>query len=258
MTQKLQLEKNNHVAILTFCNPPANTFDEESLTALPKLIDELELDKNIYALIVTGQGEKFFSAGANLKMFSDGNKTKAREVAELFGKAFERLATYKGVSIAALNGYTMGGGLECALSCDLRVAEEQAQMALPEATVGLLPCAGGTQNLTRLVGEGWAKRMILCGERVTASKALEIKLIEEMVPQGKALEKALEIAQRVEKQSPIAVTKCKKLVHNTRNNFYSHGLPMERELFMELFESSDQKEGVNAFLEKRPPTWKNA
>jgi enoyl-CoA hydratase/carnithine racemase len=258
MTQKLKLEKKLHTAVITLANPAANTFDEESLSALPTLIDELESDKNIYSIVITGEGEKFFSAGADLKLFADGDKNRAHKMAELFGKAFERLSSFKGVSIAAINGYSMGGGLEVALACDLRIAEEQSILALPEASVGLLPCAGGTQNLTRLVGEGWAKRMILCGERLSAAKAYEIKLVEEVVAKGKSLERALEIAASVEKQSPVAVTFCKKLIQNTRQESHSQGLPLERKLFVELFHTADQKEGVNAFLEKRKASWKNA
>jgi enoyl-CoA hydratase/carnithine racemase len=258
MTQKIKVEKKSHIAQLTLANPPANTFDEEVLLALPKLIDEISADKNIYAIVLTGEGEKFFSAGADLKLFADGDKTRAAKMAQVFGKAFESLSAYKGVSIAAINGYAMGGGLEVALACDIRIAEEQCLLALPEATVGLLPCAGGTQNLTRLVGEGWAKRMILCGERITAAKALEIKLVEEVVPKSKALERALELASSVEKQSPIAVSFCKRLIQNTRSNTHANGLPLERELFVELFGTADQKEGVNAFLEKRKAVWKNA
>ncbi len=257
MTQKLKVEKKSHVVQITLANPPANTFDEEVLTALPKLIDEIESDKNIYALVLTGEGEKFFSAGADLKLFADGDKSRAQKMANLFGAAFERLSSFKGVSVAAINGFCMGGGLEVALACDIRIAEDQCLLALPEATVGLLPCAGGTQNLTRLVGEGWAKRMILCGERVTAAKAYEIKLVEEVVAKGKSLERALEIATSVEKQSPIAVSYCKKLIQNTRTQTHAQGLPLERELFMQLFSTSDQKEGVNAFLEKRKPAWTN-
>jgi enoyl-CoA hydratase/carnithine racemase len=257
MTQKLILEKKNHTAQITLANPPANTFDVEILTALPKLIEELNKDKNIYSLVITGQGEKFFSAGADLKMFANGDKDTAAKLANIF-QAFEALSFFRGVSIAAINGFAMGGGLEVALACDLRIAEEQSLLALPEATVGLLPCAGGTQNLTRLVGEGWAKRMILCGEKITAAKALEIKLVEEVVAKGKSLERALELATSVEKQSPMSVSFCKRLIQNTRKAFHSAGLPMERELFVELFQTADQKEGVNAFLEKRKPVWKNA
>jgi enoyl-CoA hydratase/carnithine racemase len=179
-------------------------------------------------------------------------------MARLFGDAFATLTAFRGVSIAAINGYAMGGGLECAMACDIRIAEAHAQMALPEASVGLLPCAGGTQNLPWLVGEGWAKRMILCGERVDAETALRIGLVEEVVPSGEGLAKALALAEGACRQSPSAVARCKTLVMSARDGrSHSDGWRMERELFVELFSTEDQKEGVNAFLEKRSPQWKN-
>lgn len=258
MSDLIQLEKREHIAVLTINNPPANTWTADSLNALTKIVRELNEDTNIFALVLTGQGEKFFSAGADLKTFADGDKARANEMAQLFGAAFAALTAFRGVSIAAVNGYAMGGGLECALACDIRIAEEHAQMALPEATVGLLPCAGGTQNLPWIVGEGWAKRMILCGERVKADKALQIGLVEEVVPTGTSLEKALELAEMACKQSPSSVARCKTLVMSSRDGrSHSDSWRMERELFVELFSTEDQKEGVNAFLEKRKPEWKN-
>ncbi|OHY80960.1 enoyl-CoA hydratase [Marinobacter sp. AC-23] len=258
MSDLIQLEKRGHIAILTINNPPANTWTADSLPVLTKIVRELNEDKDVFALVLTGQGEKFFSAGADLKTFADGDKARANEMAQLFGEAFAALTAFRGVSIAAVNGYAMGGGLECALACDIRIAEEHAQMALPEATVGLLPCAGGTQNLPWVVGEGWAKRMILCGERVKADKALQIGLVEEVVASGKGLEKALELAEMACKQSPSSVARCKTLVMSSRDGrSHTDSWRMERELFVELFSTEDQKEGVNAFLEKRKPEWKN-
>jgi len=258
MSDLIKLEKRGHIAILTINNPPANTWTADSLPVLSKTVRELNEDTNIFALVLTGQGEKFFSAGADLKTFADGDKAWANEMAQLFGEAFAALTAFRGVSIAAINGYAMGGGLECALACDIRIAEEHAQMALPEASVGLLPCAGGTQNLPWIVGEGWAKRMILCGERVKADKALQIGLVEEVVASGKGLEKALELAEMACKQSPSSVARCKTLVMSSRDGrSHSDSWRMERELFVELFSTEDQKEGVNAFLEKRKPEWKN-
>ncbi len=171
MTAQIKLEREAHIAKLTISNPPANTWTLESLNQLKELAIELSNDRSIYALVLTGEGGKFFSAGADLNNFASGDKSQAADMAFAFGEAFEALSAFDGVSIAAINGYAMGGGLEVAMACDIRIAEEQVQMALPEASVGLLPCAGGTQNLTALVGEGWAKRMILCGERVTAERA---------------------------------------------------------------------------------------
>ena len=145
-----------------------------------------------------------------------------------------------------------------AMACDIRIAEEQAQMALPEAKVGLLPCAGGTQRLSWLVGEGWAKRMILCGERINAATAERIGLVEEVVAKGEALDRALALAEQVGEQSPTSVAFCKRLVHSGRNTVLAAGLEEERDMFVELFSTEDQREGVNAFLEKRKPVWKNA
>jgi len=253
----LIVEKRGHTTLVTIANPPANTWTYDSLQALKRLVADLNADRDIYALVITGDGEKFFSAGADLKLFADGDKGVAASMTILFGEAFEALSAFRGVSIAAINGYAMGGGLECALACDLRIAEEQVQMALPEAAVGLLPCAGGTQNLPHLVGEGWAKRMILCGERVDAATALRIGLVEEVVAKGSARDSALALAEKVGRQSPVAVTACKTLVQRARHAPPAANLIHERELFIKLFDTEDQREGVQAFLQKRTPQWQN-
>ncbi|GHB79475.1 enoyl-CoA hydratase [Psychrosphaera saromensis] len=207
--------------------------------------------------MITGEGDKFFSAGADLNVFADGDKGVASDMARVFGAAFETLRDFRGVSIAAINGYAMGGGLEVALACDIRICEEQAQMALPEAKVGLLPCAGGTQNLSWLVGEGWAKRMILCGERIKSDVALKIGLVEEVVAKGEALNAAMKLAEQTAEQSPTSITACKSLIQAGRSGNINAALPLEREMFVGLFDSKDQKEGVNAFLQKRKPVWLN-
>ena len=172
-------------------------------------------------------------------------------MARRFGEAFETLAAFPGVSIAAINGYAMGGGLECALACDLRVAEEHAVMGLPEASVGLLPCGGGTQWLAWTVGEAWAKRMVLLGERVDAATGQRIGLVDEVVPRGQGLTRALEMAEAVAKQSPSAVRACKRLIQGARTASPQQALLAEREAFLELFDTEDQREGVAAFLGKR-------
>jgi enoyl-CoA hydratase/carnithine racemase len=257
ISDKLKVEIKGHTAQITIDNPGANTWDVESLPALKDLVEKLNAQRDIYALVITGAGEKFFSAGADLNLFADGDAESARRMAVYFGEAFETLADFRGVSIAAINGFAMGGGLEVAMACDIRIAEEQAQMALPEAKVGLLPCAGGTQRLSWLVGEGWAKRMILCGERIKADTAERIGLVEEVVAKGEALERALALAEQAAEQSPTSVAFCKRLVHSGRNTVIAAGLEGERDLFVDLFATEDQREGVNAFLEKRKPQWKN-
>jgi len=256
-SQFLNVEVIEHTAVITFNNPPAHTWTAQSLSDLRDLVLTLNDDKNIYALVLTGGGEKFFSAGADLNIFANGDKTIAKEMSDVFGQAFETLSNFRGVSIAAINGYAMGGGLEVALACDIRIAEEHAVMALPEASVGLLPCAGGTQNLALLVGEGWTKRLILCGERVDATTALRIGLVEEVAVKGEGKVAAIALASKVAKQSPVAVAACKMLIQKNRNMPITQALPQERQAFVDLFDSLDQKEGVQAFLEKRKALWLN-
>jgi len=243
-------------AFLTIENPPANTWTPQSLLDLEKLVAELSSNPAVRALVVTGSGGKFFSAGADLKTFND-TPAAAREFIARFGTGFGALRETRLVVIAAINGYAMGGGLECALSCDIRIAEEHAQMALPEPAVGLLPGGCGTQMLPWLVGEGWAKRMILTNERVDAQTALRIGLVQEVVARGQSVEAAAALAARVATLSPQAVEICKKLIHNARNGVAKPaGLADERERFMDLFTHPDRQEGVGAFLEKRAPQWR--
>ena len=175
----IELNIDGGVATVTLNRPPANAFSREGLLQLRDTIQQLEANPAVRALVITGTGPKFFSAGADLNTFASGDKAVALAMISAFGLAFEALAETHLVTVAAINGFAMGGGLECALACDIRIAEEHAQMALPEATVGLLPGGTGTQTLAWLVGEGWAKRMVLTGERVDAATALRIGLVEE-------------------------------------------------------------------------------
>jgi enoyl-CoA hydratase/carnithine racemase len=254
----IQHRIEGHTAFLTIDNPPANTWTPESLRQLEKLVGELNANRGIYAAVITGAGSKFFSAGADLKSFRGDDKVLARHFIACFGSAFEALMNARFVTISAINGYAMGGGLECCLATDIRIAESHAQMALPEPAVGLLPSGCGTQNLPWLVGEGWAKRIILTNERVDAPTALRIGLVQEVVEKGQGLAKATELADRVATLSPRSLEFCKQLIHNSRNGIPRRaGLALERERFMDLFDYTDQEEGVKAFLEKRKPEWKN-
>ncbi|KEQ12157.1 enoyl-CoA hydratase [Endozoicomonas numazuensis] len=254
MSDCLKLSLDGNIATIQLNNPPANTWTLESLNLLERIVHELNENPRITALIIGSEEERFFSAGADLKLFADVSPDEARPMAEAFGKAFEALTEFKGISIAAINGFALGGGLEVALACDLRVAEKQAVLGLPEAAVGLLPCAGGTQNLMWLVGEAWTKRMILLGEKVDAESAFRIGLVEELVEQGEAYSTARELAGKVSRQSPDSVVACKKLIQMNRVALRDRNAA-ERDLFIELFKGQNQNEGVKAFLEKRSPEW---
>ena len=252
----IELQLQGSTALVTLNRPPANAFSLEGLQQLRQTVLDLNANAAVRALVITGNGPKFFSAGADLNTFADGDRAKALDMIQAFGAAFEALADSRLVTIAAINGYAMGGGLECALATDIRVAEQHTQLALPEAGVGLLPGGTGTQTLPWLVGEGWAKRMILLGERVDAATALRIGLVQEVVDSGQSLDKALALAERVGAQSPDSVVACKDLIHAARRGVpRAAALAQERERFMDLFNRPNQREGVNAFLEKRKAAW---
>ncbi len=255
MSDTLNITLVDHTAVITIDNPPANTWTLQNLKALKGMVAELNSNKHVTALVIHSASDKFFSAGADLNLFDKVSDKEARAMAEAFGEAFETLSDFSGLSIAAVNGYAMGGGLEVALACDLRIAEKQTVMALPEASVGLLPCAGGTQNLTLLVGEGWAKRMILCGEKVTGEQAASIGLVDILADPGQTLIVAKQLAAKTERQSPDAIRACKRLIQMGRHTPVRSALSMERELFVQLFAGKNQQEGVSAFLEKRKPEW---
>ncbi|ABE29416.1 enoyl-CoA hydratase/isomerase family protein [Paraburkholderia xenovorans LB400] len=249
---EFELSHNGAVAVVTLTRPPANAFTPDGLRQLQQVIRTCDEQLHVRAVVITGSGPKFFSAGADLNTFASGDRDLAREAAS----AFEAVQNARPVVIAAINGYAMGGGLECALACDIRIAEEHAVLALPETAVGLLPCGCGTQTLPWLVGEGWAKRIILTGERVNAATALRIGLVEDVVARGGAREAALAMAARVASLSPQAVSFSKELIHQGRNGVPREAaLAVERERFVDLSGSPDQLEGVNAFLEKRAPRW---
>ena len=226
----------------------ANALSFEMLERIAEIASDAKAAR---AVIITGAGA-VFSAGADLNAVKAGLAT-----SDVWERVSGAIADLPGLTIAALNGTLAGGAFGMALACDIRIAEEQAALALPEARVGLLPCAGGTQRLTQLVGEGWAKRMILCGERIGAQQAQTLGLVEEVVATGEALVTATALAAKVGNQSPTSVAACKRLIHSARNIAIADGLVAERDEFVALFSTEDQQEGTNAFLEKREPEWKN-
>lgn len=252
----LEVECRGQVALLWLDNPPANTWTESLLLALRNVVEDLAQRRDMRALVVSGRGDRFFSAGADLAQFAAGDAARADHLAACFAESFGALAAYPGLSVAAINGYAMGGGLEWALACDLLVAEEQAQLGLPETSVGLLPCGGGTQRLHGRVGDGWARRMVLCGERLRAEQALSIGLVDEVVPRGDAVARALQLAGQVVRQSPDAVAAAKRLLQQAAGGSAAEVYGRERAPFVSLIGGENQIEGVAAFMQKREPRWK--
>lgn len=251
----IQLSFEGSLAVITLSNPPANVWDPSALAELRRAMKEIGARGSIRSVIVTGAGDRFFSAGADLHQFDHADRARAAASMDDFAEAFGAIAAFPGITIAAINGFALGGGLECALVCDVRIAEAHARLGLPEALVGVLPGGGGTQRLPVIVGEAWAKRMIMLGERIDAQTAARIGLVEEVVPTGKALQMARALALQAADASPSAAAACKRLIEQTRSGGFDEGLVRERAAFADLFGTADQQEGVAAFLSKRSPAW---
>ncbi|MCK4794206.1 MAG: enoyl-CoA hydratase/isomerase family protein [Desulfobacteraceae bacterium] len=248
---RLQVEEN--IAVVRLDRPPVNALNVQLQNELGDAFEEIRTMNHVGAVIITGSGDKAFMAGAEIKMLSEMGQEEALRMSESTQYVFNMIQAFDRVVIAAVNGLALGGGCELALACDMRVADETAVFGFPEVSLGLFPGAGGTQRLTRLVGMGKAKELILTGDPIDAAEAKEIGLVERLVSQGDAVTEARKIAKRILLRGPVAVAKAKEAINEGINMPMKGGLKIEAQLFSELFQTRDHKEGINAFLERRPP-----
>ncbi|MGG0174737.1 enoyl-CoA hydratase/isomerase family protein [Gottfriedia acidiceleris] len=250
----IKVEKHGCIAIVMIDNPPMNTLSSAVIQELGETFTALNNDDDVLAIIITGAGDKAFMAGGDIKGFPD--KIGNPNLIPSFLKTHEMRNSIDfspKPTIAVLNGYTLGGGCELALTCDIRISEEHALIGAPESTLGLLPGGGGTQRLPRLIGEAKAKELMFTGEHLTAKEALRIGLVNSVVPRGEGLQAALKLAKKICKNAPIAIRNIKRAVDEGLELPFHKALEREAELFQELFLTEDVKEGVQAFLEKRCP-----
>jgi enoyl-CoA hydratase len=204
-------------------------------------------------LIITGGGEKAFVAGADIAEMSGMTAGQAREFAALGHRVFQLLEALPQATIAAVNGFALGGGCELAAACDLVYASEKAKLGLPEVTLGIIPGFGGTQRLTRLLGRGRAKEIIFTGEMIDAAKACDVGLVLEVLPADKLMEHCRAVAGKLLKRGPLAIAQAKRVIEHGADADLRIGNELERQAFAVLFGSEDTREGMKAFLEKRPP-----
>jgi enoyl-CoA hydratase len=225
-------------------------------TLLRELMDALQSfdrDPAIGALVIAGS-ERAFAAGADIKEMADASAAAMLQSDHI--PQFDRMLTIKKPVIAAVSGWCLGGGCELAMACDMIVASESARFGQPEITIGVIPGAGGTQRLTRRVGKAIAMEMILNNRTLTAAEALQMGLVNRVVPVDKYLEEALKLAHEIASRAPIAIRLAKEAVNHAFNSFLFDGLADERRAFNLLFSTLDQKEGMAAFIEKRKPEWR--
>ncbi|HET7626882.1 MAG TPA: enoyl-CoA hydratase-related protein [Bacillales bacterium] len=250
---KVTFQSEKHLGIVTIDSPPVNALDRQVLSELAEVLDEI--DEKVHAVIVTGAGGKAFVAGADIKEFPELKGEEGVELCQRGQQIFGKLAGLPQPTIAAIDGYALGGGLELALACDFRVASAKSMLGLPETSLGVIPGYGGTQRLARLIGTGKAKRMIFTAEPVQAEEALRIGLIERLVEED-ALAAAKEEAANILKRGPLAVRAAKRAVDSGLALPLTEGLALEAEQFGRLFDSEDKNEGVAAFMEKRAPQFR--
>ncbi|MGV3489585.1 MAG: enoyl-CoA hydratase-related protein [Tuberibacillus sp.] len=246
-------EKKNHIAYITLNRPEVlNCFNYETLKQLGDVVENIHTDKEVRAVIITGAGEKAFSAGADLKERRTLNEQEVRRNVKKIGDVFEQIADLPQPVIAAINGYAFGGGFELALACDFRIAVKDAKMGLTETSMAIIPGAGGTQRLPRLIGEARALELILTAKRLSADEAYQYGILNRVVESDQLLSVCEELAASIMKNGPIAVQQAKFAVKKGMNVDLKTGLNIESKAYEVTIPTKDRVEALNAFNEKRP------
>jgi len=251
--QNILTSVEDHIGIVTLNRPKVlNALNNELMEELVNALENFDRDDKIRVIILTG-GERAFAAGADIKEMSE-ETTVSIMLKDRFA-TWDKIRNIKKPIIAAVSGYALGGGCELVMNCDIIIASESAQFGQPEINIGVIPGAGGTQRLTRVVGKHKAMELILTGRPMLAKEAFELGLVNKLVPVELFMEEAKAMAKEIAKKSPVAVRLAKEAVLKTYDTSISEGLQFERKNFYMLFSSEDQKEGMKAFLEKRPASF---
>ena len=257
MSEKLiDYEVQDGIGIITMVDPPANTYTHEMMRELDGAIVEARFDESVYVIMIRGAGEKFFSAGANIAMLQKADPYFKYYFCLHANETLNRLEQTPKLVIGALNGHTVGGGLEIALACDLRVAKKGGgKIGLPEVTLGVLPGTGGTQRLGRMLGKSKAIELMVTGRTFDFEEALELGIVNHILEGEDFMAEAMEYARQFvpPRGAAKAVGRIKRAVCSGLEMPFSEGLAIEREMQMQLFESSDAREGLDAYMEKRKP-----
>ena len=248
----LLMEVENEIAVVTINRPKSlNALNSETLAELNTCLAEIEGRTDTKVVILTGSGSKSFVAGADISEMVNATPAEGRAMGLLAREAFGRLENMPQVTIAAVNGFALGGGCEISMACDIRVAAENAKFAQPECGLGILPGFGGTQRLARLVGKGRAKEMIFTCDMIDAQDAYRIGLANHVVPQEELLDYCKAMAGRIMKNAPYAVSLAKQVINSGADMDLDNGLKLEANIFGLSFSTEDKMEGMTAFLEKR-------
>lgn len=253
MVELLSVSKKNGIATVTIDNPPMNVLSQQITKELDIVFRQLQEDNEVISIILTGAGDRAFMAGADIKEFPERDVKKGDEID--IHAVLNMIESIPKPTIAMLNGFTLGGGLELSLTCDIRIAEDHAKIGLPEVNLGILPGGGGTQRLPRITGPSKAKEMMFTGDPLSAEEAHRLGIVNQVVPKGEGIKAAEKLASKLASQSLQALSRIKRLVNVGSELPLEEGLQMEKQLFNEVFITEDAKEGVSAFIEKRKPVF---
>jgi len=258
MDQKLAYyEIKGQTAIVTIDHPPMNALDAATKEAISEVFEELEGRKQeIRAVILHGAGEKAFAAGADIKAFLELNPDTAKKRLSRSHQIYTMVENFQWPVIGSIHGFCLGGGLELALCCDIRYAEETAKFGFPEVNLSVFPGNGGIARSLYHLPVGKLKELVFTGEMISATEALTLGFIEKVVPPGKSMEAALNLAERIIEKGPLGVAAGKKVINRARDLSIQQGLELESELWANLTATEDMKEGARAFIEKRKPQYR--
>ncbi|MBL4951188.1 enoyl-CoA hydratase [Neobacillus sp. YIM B02564] len=252
----LKWSSQDRIATITIQRPPANALSSGLLRELSAVLDEIEPNRDIRVIVIHGEG-RFFSAGADIKEFTTLNSSEGSSNFGKFGQdLFDRIEKFPKPIIAAIHGAALGGGLELAMACHIRLVSETTKLGLPELQLGIIPGFGGTQRLPRYVGMARAAEMMFTSEPITGLEAVEYGLANHAYPETEVLGEALKLAQKIAKKSPVSLHAAIQLLNYAKTGEFYEGMKKEAELFGEVFVSNDAKEGIQAFIEKREPHFK--
>jgi enoyl-CoA hydratase len=254
----ISLEQDGALALVTLTNPPMNVLHPQMVAELDDCFTALASDPEVVVAIVTGQGERAFCAGFDIKEFPNIMAPGGAEaLATKLHRGLSKITHLGKPTIAAVNGLALGGGLEVAMACDIRIVAANAQLGQPEIKLGLFPGAGGTQRLPRLVGAGIAKELMYIGDPIDANEAYRIGLANRVVPAGEALNAAREMGRTIAGRAGVALRYIQQAVNRGLNTTLEEGLHIEADLFAKIFQTEDVREGVEAFINKRQPSFKH-
>lgn len=257
MPNFVTVEVQDSVAVVVFTRAEAaNALSVQMLQEINEALEAIHYDRSIRAVIVTGEGEKAFCAGADLKERKGMNEEETRKTIALIGKTVNHFESLAQPVIAAINGVAFGGGLELALACDIRMASSTAKIGLTETALGIIPGAGGTQRLPRLIGMGKAKELIYTARRLSAEEAYQYGIIEHIVEPQDLLEQAKELAREIAKNAPLSLIQAKTAINQGMQTDISTGLHIESLAYSRLLHTEDRLEGLKAFQEKRSPVYR--